>query len=160
MKKCLVSGSFDPITNGHLQVIAEAARLCDKVVVGVFNNEDKQYLFDIDTRRQLAEIATENMTNVEVIASPGMVSDFCRQNGIDCIVRGFRNSEDYEYETQMSKYNYQNAGVLTYLIPARAPYDKVSSTAVRQLILSGEADIDENKLLPDSVWAHIRRIKK
>ncbi len=94
MKKCLVSGSFDPITNGHLDIIKRACDISDIVIVGVFNNEEKEYLFDLTTRVHLCEIATTDLEKVQVCGSSGMVCDFCKANNIDFIVRGFRNEKD------------------------------------------------------------------
>lgn len=177
MKKCLVSGSFDPITTGHLEIISKASKLFDKVIVGVFINEDKQYLFDFDERVELCKCAVKNLANVEVIGNKGMVCDFCKSNGVDAIVRGFRNSKDYRYESEMAKYNYDNCGVMTYLLPSEKDLSQISSSLVRKLINDIDKMEDINcgksqdkeanttlveleKYLPKSVVEHIRRIKK
>lgn len=131
MKKCLVSGSFDPITKGHIEIIKKACDMCDNVIVGVFNNEEKEYLFDLSARVKLCGLACEEMPNVQVVGDSGMVCDFCKANNIDLIVRGFRNKLDYEYETQMAKYNFQHSGVITYLLPASEKFDDISSSKAR-----------------------------
>ncbi len=131
MKKCLVSGSFDPITKGHIEIIKKACDMCDNVIVGVFNNEEKEYLFDLSARVKLCRLACEEMPNVQVVGDSGMVCDFCKANNIDLIVRGFRNKVDYEYETQMAKYNFQHSGVITYLLPASEKFDDISSSKAR-----------------------------
>lgn len=105
--------------------------MCDNVIVGVFNNEEKEYLFDLSARVKLCRLACEEMPNVQVVGDSGMVCDFCKANNIDLIVRGFRNKVDYEYETQMAKYNFQHSGVITYLLPASEKFDDISSSKAR-----------------------------
>lgn len=134
MKKCLVSGSFDPITNGHIDIIKKASEMCDIVIVGVFNNEEKEYAFDIKDRFALCKIACENMPKVQVYCDNGMVCDFCKKHNIDLIIRGFRNNVDYAYETEMAKFNFFHSGVMTYILPASKLLDKVSSSMVREAI--------------------------
>lgn len=145
MKKCLVSGSFDPITNGHIDIIKKACEMCDNVIVGVFNNEEKEYFFDLDTRVKLCRLACEDMKNVQVVSDSGMVCDYCKANNIDLIVRGFRNKVDYEYETQMAKFNFQNSGVMTYLLPASKSFDNVSSSRVRNALCAMFDDCTNSK---------------
>lgn len=158
MKKCLVSGSFDPITNGHLDIIKRACDISDIVIVGVFNNEEKEYLFDLTTRVHLCEIATTDLEKVQVCGSSGMVCDFCKANNIDFIVRGFRNDKDYAYETEMAHFNYENSGVVTYLLPAGEDFINVSSSNVRNII-NIDTKENVNKYLPIEVIEQIRRIK-
>lgn len=164
MKKCLVSGSFDPITTGHLDIIKKACWEFDQVIVGVFNNEQKTYTFDLNLRVELCKIATEDLSNVLVLGDSGMVFEFCKRHNIDAIIRGFRNSTDYSYETEMAQFNYNHCGVMTYLLPAKEDAFDISSSAVRKLIFENDLT-EENKFeeitkyLPKKVWAEIRRIK-
>lgn len=155
MKTCLVSGSFDPITLGHLDIIEKACNMCDKVIVGVFNNEEKTYLFDLKTREKLCKIAVKTMPKVQVSCSNGMVSDFCKENDVDCIIRGFRDEVDYNYETQMAKYNFEHCGVKTLLMSAKNALENVSSSKVRELLKNNDALIE--KFVPIEVLEEVRR---
>lgn len=167
MKKCLISGSFDPITYGHIDIIQKALKMFNKVVVCVFNNEEKSYLFDLDKRVELCKLALAKYENVEVMGDSGMVFEFCKKNNIDAIVRGFRNSKDYAYETEMAEFNYKNCGVMTYLLPADKKFDFISSTTARELILQEKQFFAQNNLvekntalnnyLPVEVLCGIRR---
>ena len=167
MKKCLISGSFDPITCGHIDIIEKALAMSNKVVVGVFNNEEKTYLFNLNERVQLCKLALEKYDNVEVVGDSGMVFEFCNKYDIDIIIRGFRNNVDYAYETEMAKFNYDKCGVKTILLPADKKFDNRSSTIARELILQEkqnfaqnnveEINAELNKYLPASVLSLIRR---
>ncbi len=157
MKKCLVSGSFDPITKGHIDIIKKAADMCDNVIVGVFNNEEKEYLFDLSARVKLCDLACEEMPNVQVVGDSGMVCDFCKLNDIDFIVRGFRNKVDYEYETQMAKFNFQHSGVITYLLPASEKFDDISSSRARYALCKMFETCKKNNDISDCQMKDIKQ---
>lgn len=158
MSKCLVSGSFDPITNGHIDIIKRAVKMFDEVVVCVFNNEDKQYMFNLEERVRLCKIALNGMSNIEITGYSGMLFDFCKKNGITHIVRGFRNSADYAYETDMAKFNYMHCGVMTYLLPADKSVKEISSSVVRSYIESNNFEKLKD-FVSDDVVIEIRRMK-
>lgn len=165
IKKCLISGSFDPITKGHIDLLERALQMSDQVIIGVFNNEEKEYLFDFELRVKLCNIATKHFERVQVIGDAGMLYEFCKRENIDGIVRGFRNYTDYEYETEMAKFNYLNCGVMTYLLPASSGYSKLSSSIVRQLFNNCKSKFNDSKkteeienYLPKDVVCEIRRM--
>lgn len=153
----LVSGSFDPITLGHLDVINKAADKVDELIVCVFINDDKSPFFDLDTRRELIALALDGRKNIRVDTSTGMVADYCKANAIDVIFRGFRNHTDYLYETEMAKYNYQHCGVPTHLLPANENLSYVSSSEVRDRISNSGL---LTGLLPDSVIDRLNALKE
>ena len=107
--KALVCGSFDPVTNGHIDLIRRAAGMFETVTVGIFVNKDKKYAFSMETRRVMLENAVKDIKNVTVDVSYGYVADYVKENGIGVIVKGVRNTADYEYELDMAKYNKAHA---------------------------------------------------
>lgn len=155
MKVCLISGSFDPITLGHMDIIKRASKMFDKIIIGVFNNEEKTYLFDMEKRVKLCSIATKSIYNVEVKSSKGMVFDFCRENNINYIVRGFRDEKDYAYETEMARFNFEHSSVKTILLAANDTLEDISSSRVREFLQANEKQVE--KYLPFEVLSEIRR---
>lgn len=140
MSKCLVSGSFDPITNGHIDIIRRASSMFDTVIVGVFNNEEKEHMFKLNQRVYICKVATTDMKNVHVFGCNDMLYEFCAKNKITHIVRGFRDNKDYAYETEMAVFNFEHCGVMTCLLPSDKTLDSISSSKVRELL----TDIDKN----------------
>lgn len=145
----LVTGSFDPPTYGHLDIISRSASLFDRVVVCIFNNSAKQYMFSLDERVKMLERIAEDFDNVEVDVSEVLVADYVREKGIDLIVKGVRNSTDFEYETTISEVNKVNAPeVETFLLPSAPQYRFISSTIARELIRYGKG---LEQVLPQAV---------
>jgi pantetheine-phosphate adenylyltransferase len=137
------SGSFDPMTNGHLDVMAHAAALCDKLVVGVGSHPAKPGLFTVEERltmiREAAEptLAAENC-KLEAISFDGLAIDAARAAGARIIVRGLRDSTDFDYEMQMAGMNGAMAPELrTVFLPASAPVRPITATLVRQIAQMG-----------------------
>ena len=110
MKICIIPGSFDPFTLGHLDVVERAAKLFDKVYVIIMVNAEKKRTFDLEASRKIAELSCEGIGNVEVMASEGLLADLCRELKADAIVKGIRNEGDYEYENTL-------AGINKFLVP-------------------------------------------
>ena len=149
--KAVMSGSFDPITLGHWDILARAARLFDHVIIGVGVNCGKQSLFTIQQRVDMVSQAIANLDNVSVAAMPGLLVDFCRDHGATVVVRGARSGGDFESEWAMSAVNASLGGVETVILPAAAAVSFVSSTLVRSVILAGgdaSAYVPENVLMP------------
>ncbi len=134
----IVPGSFDPITLGHLDIIRRAAELCEEVVVAVMINSEKQYMFTLDERRELAELATEELECVRVVSSDGMLFALANELTADAIIKGVRNRADREYELMMASYNSAHCNAETVLLDADSTLTEVSSTEARRLIESGE----------------------
>ena len=131
----IVPGSFDPITNGHVDIIRRAAEMSDKVYVAVMINEQKKYLFSLDERREIARAACEGLGDVEVISSSGMLFELARDLSADAIIKGVRNETDREYELIMAKYNAEHyPDAETVLLDAAEELADVSSTLVRSFI--------------------------
>ncbi len=137
MKLALYSGTFDPITKGHKEIIERAGRMCDKLIVAVLNNSSKKTLFSLKERKEMVEEALKNIDNIEVIEHSGLLVDYMRE--IDCkyIIRGLRAVIDYEYELSLAYGNYDisNGEIETVFIPASKKYLYVSSSIVRELAL-------------------------
>ena len=140
MSLAIVPGSFDPMTLGHLDVIREASRRYDEVVVAVMVNREKQYLFDMETRVRIAEATVEELSNVRVIADEGMLIDLFDRLDADAVCKGWRNETDLAYEQKMAEWNLShNPRFRTVLIPARDVHREISSTEVRARLADSEA---------------------
>ena len=148
MSKALIPGSFDPITNGHLDIITRASKLFDEVIVLVSKNSAKNYMLCSNKRLTLVQDAIKNITNVTTCAYDGLLVDFAYENNIDITVKGIRNQNDFAYEQQMAKTNMflsqkkYNRDFETLFLPASKDYSDVSSTAVR-LLLQSNSDISD-----------------
>ena len=149
MKCAVCSGSFDPVTNGHLDIFTRAARLTDELVVCVFNNRAKRTMFSLAERVALLQTATSGIGNIKIDSFDGLLADYLKAHNIKTIVRGIRSSSDFAYETQsalINKHIYDEAETIFLLSAPELSY--VSSTAVKELAYFG-ADID--KLVPECV---------
>lgn len=134
----LVTGSFDPITVGHLDVIARAAKIFDKVIVVVAHNEEKTYMFSPAQRVAIVTEAVKDFSNVTVELCDGYVADFAKKCGADAFVRGIRGADDVAYEQNMAGINFANSGVDTVLLFASPSFHDISSTRVREALRAGE----------------------
>ena len=157
-KIAIVPGSFDPITNGHMAIIAKAAEQYDKVVVAVMINSQKEYMFTLEEREEIARAACEGMNNVTVISSSGWLWELARDTGACAIVKGYRNDIDLEYEKNMARFNEEKyPAAKTILIKSEDELCDLSSTLIRELISKGE-NIDD--LVPIKSVEFINSIKK
>lgn len=150
--KVILPGSYDPVTLGHLELIRRAASTYSDVYAVVFINPEKKYLFSAEGRVEMLRLATEEFENVTVDFSDGLVIDYMRERGIEKIVKGYRNTTDYEYELLQADYNFKNGGFETELIKAGADMENVSSTKAREAIAKGE---QLEKILPKKVISYI-----
>lgn len=148
MAGALCPGSFDPVTNGHLDVIARAAAQFDEVVVTVVVNPNKQGMFTIDERMEMIREVTAHLPNVRVESWRGLLVDFAKQEGITAIVKGLRDATDFGYELQMAQMNRKLTGVDTFFIATNPLYGFVSSSLVKEVAAYG-GDITD--LLPSGV---------
>jgi pantetheine-phosphate adenylyltransferase len=133
MRRAVCPGSFDPVTNGHLDVIGRAAQLYDEVIVGVLVNESKSGLFSHEERVAMLEEVTAKYPNVRVVGFQGLVVDFCRAVGAPVIVRGIRAVADFDYELKMAQMNVGLAGVETLFMPTNPLYSFLSSSLIKDV---------------------------
>ncbi len=144
-RRCLCPGSFDPVTNGHLDIIARAAELFDEVIVAVLHNPAKAGSFDVVTRVGFIEDALAQSgpysAPVRVVTFAGqLLIDVCAQVGADAIVKGLRGASDYSYETPMARMNRHLSGVETVFLAGDPTWEHVSSSLVRE-VAAGGADV-------------------
>lgn len=149
MSIAIYPGSFDPITYGHLDIIKRAAKVFDKVIVGILNNEAKHPVFTIEEKIEMIENVTADIPNVEVKAFGGLLIDFSEQMGADVIVRGIRAVSDFESELMMAQANKAlNNRVETMFFVTSEIYSFVSSSAVREIAHFGG---DISQFVPEFV---------
>ena len=135
MKICVVPGSFDPFTLGHLDVVKRASKLFDKVYVAIMVNSAKNGTFDFATRKKIATVSCEELKNVEVITADGLLCDLVKALGACVIVKGIRNSADAEYELNLAGMNrFIDSSVETVFLPSKQEYAFVSSSFVREMM--------------------------
>ena len=147
-------GSFDPITNGHLDLIERGARLCDRLIVAVLGNESKQPLFTVAERMEMLRETVRDYPNVEVDSFEGLLVDYAREKGATAIVRGIRAISDYEYELQMALMNRRLCpSVETVFLMSGEAYSFISSRIVKELIRLGG---NLTGLVPPSVEVRLR----
>ena len=146
-------GSFDPVTNGHLDIIRRAALLHDEVVVVVGANLAKHGLFTVEERVGMLEEVTSDLPNVSVGTFRGLLVDYCRTNGVSAIVKGLRAVSDFEYEMEMAQMNYRLAQIETLFMTANPLYSFLRSSLVREIATYGG---DITSLVPGPVEKRLR----
>ncbi|MFJ8261645.1 pantetheine-phosphate adenylyltransferase [Rummeliibacillus sp. NPDC094406] len=133
-KIAVVPGSFDPITNGHLDIIKRAADIFDIVYVAVMNNSSKNPLFNVDERMDLIARVTENMPNVKIDSSSGLLINYAKSKNANAIVRGLRAVSDFEYEMQITSMNrFLDKQIETFFIMTQNKYSFLSSSIVKEV---------------------------
>jgi pantetheine-phosphate adenylyltransferase len=152
-RRAVCPGSFDPVTNGHLDIIERASNLFDEVVVAVLINKSKSSLFSVDERIELLAEVTSPWGNVKIDSFHGLLVDFCRDRGIGAIVKGLRAVSDFDYELQMGQMNLSLAGVETLFMPTNPLYSFLSSSLVKDVATYGG---DVSGLVPDAVNRRLR----
>ena len=155
MLRALYPGSFDPITNGHLDVLARAARLFEEVIVAVAHNDSKQALFSTQERVQMLETSTAHLTNVKVTSFQGLLVDFARAQKAKAVIRGLRAVSDFEFEFQMALMNRSlepNLEAL-FLMPCEE-YSYISSRMVKEVARLGGT---VSRFVPECVEAALHQ---
>ncbi|GAB4584354.1 pantetheine-phosphate adenylyltransferase [Nocardia sp. IFM 10818] len=148
MAGALCPGSFDPVTNGHLDVIRRAAVQFDEVVVTVVINPNKKGMFTIEERVEMIREVTSDLPNVRVESWQGLLVEFAKEQGLTAIIKGLRDATDFGYELQMAQMNRKLTGVDTFFIATNPAFGFVSSSLVKEVAAYG-GDISD--LLPPSV---------
>ena len=158
MRRAVCPGSFDPVTNGHLDIVRRAATLFDEVVVAVGTNVSKNRLFSAEERIGMLRRACADLPNVSVEGFSGLVTTFCSERHIAAIVKGLRAASDFDYELQMAQMNIGLSGVETLFMPTNPLYSFLSSSLVKDVVKWGG---DASSYLPDPVLERlISRLKQ
>jgi pantetheine-phosphate adenylyltransferase len=137
VRRAACPGSFDPVTNGHIDIIGRAASLFDEVVVAVGVNQSKSRLFTPEERIQMITEAVEPWDNVVVDSFAGLLTDFCRDRGVVAIVKGLRAISDFDYELQMAQMNASLSQVETVFVPTSPEYSFLASSLVKEVAAFG-----------------------
>ncbi|HEX6870606.1 MAG TPA: pantetheine-phosphate adenylyltransferase [Micromonosporaceae bacterium] len=133
MRRAVCPGSFDPVTNGHLDIIGRTARLFDEVIVAVLVNESKRGLFTVDERLEMLREVTKQYETVQVKSFHGLTVDFCRAQDAMVVVKGLRAVSDFDYELQMAQMNFGLAGVETLFMPTSPQNSFLSSSLIKDV---------------------------
>lgn len=149
----LCPGTFDPVTNGHVDIIERASRLFDQVVAAVVENPAKEPLFTLEERRTMLKEAVADLENVEVGSFSGLLVDYARSRRVRLVVKGIRAVTDYDYELQMAQMNYRLSQVETCFVPTNPTWSYLSSSLVKEVARLGG---DVSELVPDHVLARLR----
>lgn len=153
MRTAVCPGSFDPVTHGHLDIVARAARLFDEVTVAVLVNPSKHDMFSVDERLDMLTESVSIHPQVRVESFEGLLVDFARRRGIDAIVKGLRAVTDFDYELQMAQMNTRLTGVETVFVPTSPEWSFLASSLVKEVAAGGG---DVSGLVPAGVLARMQ----
>lgn len=147
MKRAIYPGSFDPVTNGHVDIILRSSKIVDKLIVGVLNNSAKKSLLSVEERVSMLKELTKDLPNVEVTSFDGLLVDYMREIDASIIVRGLRAVTDFEYELQIAQTNHiENTDIETIFLTTNLQYSYLSSTIVKEFASYGG---DISKFVPE-----------
>lgn len=153
MRRAVCPGSFDPVTNGHLDIIARASELFDEVVVAVLVNHKKQGLFSIPERIEILSEVTADLPNVVIDSFHGLLVDFCTEHDVRSIVKGLRAVSDFDYELQMAQMNASLTEVETVFVPTSPEYSFLASSLIKEVAMLGG---DVSTLVPGFVHTRLQ----
>jgi pantetheine-phosphate adenylyltransferase len=154
--KALYTGSFDPPTNGHLDIIKRAAKMYDELTLGIIINPQKKGMFTLEQREEMLKETLKEYDNIKVDHFAGLTADYVNQNGYNVVIRGLRNTMDFEYEIQMAHMNDTlfNEDVETVFLMSDPRYTFISSTVVKEVFLLG-GTIEE--LVPEKILEYMKK---
>jgi pantetheine-phosphate adenylyltransferase len=148
VRRAVCPGSFDPVTNGHIDIVSRASALFDEVTVAVLINKSKKSLFTVDERIDMLTEVCGAFPNVKIDSFHGLLVDFCRERDIQAIVKGLRAVSDFDYELQMAQMNSSLAPVETVFVPTSPEYSFLASSLVKEVATFGG---DVSSLVPPLV---------
>ncbi|MBY9075748.1 pantetheine-phosphate adenylyltransferase [Nocardioides sp. WL0053] len=148
MRRAVCPGSFDPVTNGHIDIVSRASSLFDEVTVAVLVNKSKQSLFTVEERIDMLTEVCADFPNVRIDSFHGLLVEFCRERDIHAIVKGLRAVSDFDYELQMAQMNSSLAPVETVFVPTSPEYSFLASSLVKEVATFGG---DVSPLVPPMV---------
>ena len=152
MRRAACPGSFDPVTNGHIDIVGRAAALFDEVIVAVGVNKSKTRLFSPEERMEMLTEASAPYPNVTVAGFDGLLTDFCRDHDVHAIVKGLRAVSDFDYELQMAQMNSSLSGIETVFVPTSPAYSFLASSLVKEVARFGG---DVSGLIPGFVLTRL-----
>jgi len=152
MRRAVCPGSFDPVTNGHIDIVSRASGLFDEVVVAVLVNKTKRSLFTVEERIGMLEEVTGPFPNVTVGSFHGLLVDYCRDHDIRAIVKGLRAITDFDYELQMAQMNQRLSSIDTFFISTSPQHSFLSSSLVKEVAKFGG---DVSSMVPPSVMRRL-----
>ena len=154
-KIALYPGSFDPITNGHLDVLERASLMFDEVVIAILKHPEKKAFLDVEKRVELIKNATSHMANVKTASFDGLTVEYARKIGAKFLIRGLRTITDFEYEVQLCQTNQVIAPEIdTVFLPTKPKHNFISSSIVREL---SKHKTDISKFVPKNVVEYLQR---
>ena len=153
MKIAIYPGSFDPITNGHIDILKSGAEIFDKVIIAVSYNANKQGFLTVDERVKLIRESVKDIPNVEVDSFEGLTVEYAKKRGASVLLRGLRTSFDFEYEMQLSQTNHALFNeIKTVFLITKPEFNFISSSCVREILLNGG---DISKFVPKAVEKYL-----
>jgi pantetheine-phosphate adenylyltransferase len=148
VRRAVCPGSFDPVTNGHLDILGRTTTLFDEVIVAVLINKHKRSMFSVEERIDMLTEVTAQWPNLRVDSFHGLLVDYCREHGVHAIVKGLRAVTDFDYELQMAQMNQRLSGVDTLFMSTNPEYSFLSSSLIKEVATFGG---DVSHLLPATV---------
>lgn len=137
MKKGLFPGSFDPFTKGHEAVVLKSLDLFDEVVIGIGVNQQKTYLYDLDKRMNHIQSIFEKHSNISIQVYSSLTVDFCKEINASHIIRGLRDTKDFQYERSIAHMNYELSGIDTVFLLTNLEFAAINSTIIREIAKNG-----------------------
>lgn len=156
MKKAIFPGSFDPITNGHFDIIKRGVSLFDEIIVAIGVNAEKKYMFSLEERKRFIEEAFKEEPKVKVITYSGLTIDLCKKENAEFILRGLRNPADFEFEKAIAHTNRSLSKIETVFLLTAAGTSFISSSIVRDVLRNGG---DISTLVPEAVLKNVNHVR-
>ena len=158
MTTAIYPGSFDPVTNGHIDILKSGAEIFDRIIIAVSYNSQKQAFLPVDVRKKLIEESIKDIKNVEVESFEGLTVEFAKRKGASVLLRGLRTSFDFEYEMQLSQTNQTlYSDIKTVFLITKPEYSFISSSSVREILIN-KGDI--SGFVPPAVCEYLNNLYK